>query len=102
MKTRIEKYRRYRAQIAATPENAFPKRGVTERSQTPLDQDIISHSAQSDGAIAYASLPLKKKKPTPYAVYAKKRRVWLIVKSVSFVLVALAMTLVYFFWVKVA
>jgi hypothetical protein len=100
MKTRTEKYRRYRAQIQATPESAFPKRGVTDRSQTPLDHEIISHSAQSDGAIAYSSLPLKKKKPTPYAVYAKKKRVWLIVKSVSFVLVLISMTLVYFFWVK--
>ena len=100
MKTRTEKYRRYRAQIQATPENAFPKRGVTDRSQTPLDQDIISHSAQSDGAIAYSSLPLKKKKPTLYAAYAQKKRVWLIVKSVSFVVVVVSLTLVYFFWVK--
>jgi len=100
MKTRIEKYRHYRAKILATPESAFPKRGITERSTTAQDQEIISQSAQSDGAIAYNSLPLKKKKPTPYAKYARKERVWLVVKSVSLVVVVVSLTLVYFFWVK--
>jgi hypothetical protein len=100
MRTRVEKYHRYRAKIAAMPENKFPKRAISEQATTHADQEIISHSSKSSGAIDYQALPVKKNKATPYALYSRKKRIWLIIKSVGFVIAIIVFVLLYFFWVK--
>jgi hypothetical protein len=100
MRTRTEKYRRYREKIARLKENRFPKRAKSEQSTTHADEAIISQSAQSKGAIVYKDLAVKKNKATPYFLYSRKKRNWLIIKSVSFLFAVAGFVCLYFFWVK--
>jgi hypothetical protein len=100
MRTRIQKYKRYRERIARTPESKFPPRKTVARSQTHADMETLAQTAKVTAAVAYPSVPLKKKPATPYGEYAKKRRLWLFVKSVSLVLVVIGFVCLYFFWVK--
>jgi|LAHS01.1.fsa_nt_gb ferric-dicitrate binding protein FerR (iron transport regulator) len=100
MKSRIQKYKHYRDRIARTPENKFPARKTVIRSQTHADKEALAQTSKVTSAVAYPSVPLKKKTATPYGEYSKKQRTWLLVKSVSFVLVVAAFVCLYFFWVK--
>jgi hypothetical protein len=99
MKTRIQKYKRYRERIARTPENRFPARKSVVRTQTHADKEVIAQSGKATSAVAYKNVPLKKKRITPYSEYSKKQRVWLIIKSVSLLMTIAGFTCLYFFWV---
>jgi hypothetical protein len=100
MKTRIQKFKHYRERIARTPEKKFPVRKTVIRSQTHADKEALAQTSKVTAAVAYSSVPLKKKVATPYGVYSKKKRIWLLIKSVSLVLVVAAFVCLYFFWVK--
>jgi hypothetical protein len=100
MKTRIEKYKRYRERIERTPENRFPVHRTAVRTQTHADQEVIAQSGKASVAVAYKSVPLKKKRITPYSEYSKKQRLWLMIKGVSLLMTIIAFVCLYFFWVK--
>jgi hypothetical protein len=99
MKTRIEKYKRYRERIERTPENRFPAHHNAVRTQTHADKEAIAQSGKATAAVAYKSVPLKKKRITPYSEYSKKERVWLMIKGVSLLMTIAAFVCLYFFWV---
>lgn len=99
MKTRIEKYQRYRERIERTPENKFPARRNVVRTQTHADKEAVAQSGKAAAAVDYKSVSLKKKRITPYSEYFKRKRVWLIIKSGSLLLTVAAFVCLYFFWV---
>jgi len=100
MRTRVEKWAHYRARIKRTPDKKFPHRTIEVR-QTHADQVALSQTAASSSAIAYQTLPtLKTKKPTLYVVYARRKRIWLVIKITSFALVAIAFVCLWFWWVE--
>jgi len=100
MRTRVEKWAPYRARIKRTPDKKFPPRTIEVR-QTHADQVALSQTAASSCAIAYQTLPtLKTKKPTLYVVYARRKRIWLIIKITSFVFVAVVFVCLWFLWVE--
>ncbi|MFA6619827.1 MAG: hypothetical protein WCS90_01675 [Bacilli bacterium] len=99
MKTRIEKYKRYRERIERTPENKFPVHRNAVRTQTHADKEVIAQSARPASAVAYKSVPLKRKRITPYSEYSKKQRLWLMIKGVSLLMTIAAFACLYFFWV---
>jgi hypothetical protein len=99
MNTRTRKYKMYRDRIERTPENRFPKPKTVVRSVSHADEEAIQASEKATSAITIKNGALKKKRSTPYGSYAKKKRIWLIVKCVSLILSAAALSCFYFFWV---
>jgi hypothetical protein len=99
MRTRIQKYKRYRERIARTPDKKFPVRKVVVRTQTHADKEAIAQSGKATAAVAYKSVPLKKKRITPYSEYSKKQHVWLMIKCVSLLMTIAGFVCLYFFWV---
>jgi hypothetical protein len=99
MRTRIQKYKHYREKIARTPDNKFPARKTVVRTQTHADKEAIAQSGQATSAVQYKSVPLKKKRITPYSEYSKKKRIWLIIKCVSLLMTIAGFVCLYFFWV---
>lgn len=102
MKTRTEKWKNYRDKILQTPDDKFPphKENFVHR-QSHADQLLVNSSAVSTAAITYDHLSLKKKKKvTPYAEYAKKKNILLVVKLASFFVALVILVVAYFLWVR--
>ena len=96
MKTRIEKWAKYRAKIANTPDYKFknkPHFSSTSKEEAALLYD----KASASNAVSVSALP--RKKPTPYGVYLSKRRNALILKFVLLGLTIVGLVLLWFFWV---
>jgi hypothetical protein len=100
MRTRMEKYRHYRAKIESLPESKFPPHGHVELATNESDSAVISKTASSKEAIVYKDLPLKNKNATPYLEYSKRQRLMLLIKGVTLVAVVALFVCLYFFWVK--
>jgi hypothetical protein len=100
MRTRMEKYRHYRAKIESLPESKFPPHEHAEIQTNEKDSAAISQAASSKGAIAYPNLPLKSKAATPYLEYSKKERALLLIKFATLAVVVAGFVCLYFFWVK--
>ncbi|MCI2111774.1 MAG: hypothetical protein LKK13_05535 [Bacilli bacterium] len=104
MKTRMGKWSSYRDRIAAMPSGKFP---VSKRAGTPMglsERSFVGSLSKSKNAIrpnsAVAALP--RKKSTPYSVYAKRKRGWLIAKFALLALVAIGFIILWFYWVRKA
>ncbi len=96
MKTRIEKWAKYRAKIANTPDYKFkskPHFSPTSKEEAALLLDKASASS----AVNVSALP--KKKPTPFGVYLSKKRNALILKFVLLGATIIGLILLWFFWV---
>lgn len=96
MKTRTEKWAKYRAKILRTPDYKFknkPHFSPTSKEEAALLMDKASASS----AVNVSALP--RKKPTPYGVYLSKKRNALILKLVLLGLAIIGLVLLWFFWV---
>jgi hypothetical protein len=105
MKTRTEKWSHYRAKILRTPESKFPVRKVADRPLSPSDAAVVASTDKPGLAIGYGTIigakGRKKERPaTPYAIYSKRKRGWLIFKLVLFVAVSSGFVAAWFLWVK--
>ncbi len=99
MKTRMEKWRRYREKIESLPDDAFPE---SEPIAVPLSDEDKHTVGQSSPAvsISYPSLGKKgRNRATPYSQYRKRERIVFILEIVAFVVVFILLLLLYFFWV---
>ncbi|MCQ2772578.1 MAG: hypothetical protein MJ238_04820 [Bacilli bacterium] len=96
MQTRVEKWKRYRAQIKNLPEDKFPvhHKGAV-RIQSPDDEEVIL-SATSASTIQ-SNNP---KKNTVYSRYLIKQRNYVIVKFAVLGVLIIAAIIIYFTLVK--
>jgi len=102
MRTRMEKWAHYRAKIAAMPEEKFPEAKRTGRPMGDRDLSFVESLPKSKNAIRPEStmaLP-SDHKATPYAVYEKRKREWLIVKFALLAIAIIGFTLLWFYWVQ--
>jgi hypothetical protein len=102
MRTRMEKWARYRAKIVAMPGQKFPKSKRLGRPMGDSDLSYVDSLPKSKNAIrpeAAAALP-SNENATPYAVYKKRKREWLIVKLALLALAVIGFTLLWFYWVQ--
>lgn len=97
MKSRMEKYRRYRAQIAATPFEKFPQREGPFRKMTHADMEDAYNALRPEDAYR---MEKERKRPTPYIEYLKREKTLLILKFVLLGLAIVGMLLLYIFFVK--
>ena len=98
MKTRTEKWARYRADIRKTPENKFPRRKEIIEDTSANDEIVIAKSTSAKGTISTSGT--KKTRGTSYSVYTKRKRAQLIIKLAVTVVVIVAFVLAWFLWVR--
>lgn len=96
MKTRIRKWKRYRARIAAGSLKSASSAGNAE-SLEQGDLEEMGKLELSSEAISMASD--QKGDATPYERYLKTKRLYLILKLIIVVVAVIAMVLLYLFWV---
>ena len=99
MRTRTEKWRRYREKIEALDESRFPR---TEPSPLPLSEEDRKAAVEASQAASLA-LPGGKngRRPaTPYGRYLRRERAILILEMLALLLAIVALLLMYFLWVK--
>jgi len=97
MKSRTEKWARYRASIRKTPESKFPKRKEIIEDTSASDEITIASSTNALGTISTSGT--KRGKGTSYSVYTKRKRAELIFKLVVTVIVVIAFILAWHLWV---
>ncbi len=99
MKTRKEKWQRYREKILATPADKFPPVSeVSLRPQTHADKEEIQNSVVSSSLVIERST--KQKRVTPYAQWVKRQRLLLGFKLFLLLLAVVLLILLYLFWVR--
>lgn len=98
MKSRTEKWARYRAEIKNTPEAKFPKRKEIIEDASAKDIELIASSTKAQGSIS--SSGAKKAKGTSYSVYTKRKRAEIIIKAVVTVVAIIGFVLLWFLWVR--
>lgn len=97
MKSRMQKWAKYRRKIKETPEEKFkfrPHLAPTSKEEAELLLDKGSASS----AVSLSSLP--KKRITPYGVYLSRNRTILIVKIVFLAITMIGFLLLWFLWVN--
>ena len=97
----MEKWSNYRAKIAAMPEGSFK---AVKRRGTPMGQNDLSFvdslpKSKNGIRTASAVAAIGSKSVTPYAVYEKRKKQWLIAKCVLLLLAVIGFTLLWFYWV---
>jgi hypothetical protein len=80
MLTRMEKWAKYRAQIAATPDSRFKSPKSVDRVMGSADKALIATSSQSGASLHSVASKPRKKAPTPYLVYARRKKWRLLAK----------------------
>lgn len=99
MRTRTEKWRRYRDKIEALDESRFPR---TEPSPLPLSEEDRKAAIEASQAASLA-LPGGKKgrrSATPYGRYLRRGRTVLVLEALALVLAIVGLILMYFLWVQ--
>ncbi len=97
MKTRMEKWARYRSKIAATPADKFKnKPHFTNASDE--ETALLLEKGRASSAVTAKGLPTKK--VTPWGVYLSKKRRALIFKFVLLVVAVAGMIALWFLWVR--
>jgi hypothetical protein len=100
MKTRTKKWARYRAKIQNTPSVSFSPRKRLTLSTNEGDQEAIAKTAVSKGAISLESVGEKKHHATPYAIYKRRKSIYLLLKIALLVIVVAGFVLFYIYWVR--
>lgn len=97
MKTRMERWARYRKKIQRTPEHKFRSHPHFERTSKEEERSLLEKGSASS-AVSLSSLP--KKRLTPYGVYLARKRNALIGKFVLLGIAIIGLVLLWFLWVK--
>ncbi len=97
MKTRMEKWAKYREKIKNTPESKFKKKPFFV-SSSEEEAAAILEKGNVSSAVTMNSLP--KKRLTPYGVYLSHKRNVFIMKLILLCLAIVGMILLWLLWVR--
>lgn len=100
MKSRTKKWARYRAKIQNTPDKGFSPRRRLELVTDEGDKEAIEKTAVSKGAISLETVGEKKHHSTPYAIYNKRKSLYLFLKILLLVVVVAGFAIWYVYWVR--
>ena len=86
METRMERYAKYREQIKRMPSEQFASYKTNKSDLEAAKEAVPAVDSLSGGSTS--SAPKSKGNSGPYSLYLRKRKRWLLIKLVSFVVVA--------------
>jgi hypothetical protein len=104
MRTRKEKWRVYRERIKTLPDDRFPTPKVSERPLAASDHALIETMGKSKNMIRQGPTLVvgEKGSATPYSVYEKRKKQWLLVKGALLLLAIAFFIILWFCWVAKA